>query len=62
MKGITESMKQGIIEEMQRQWVPVLNEMYVKQRMFPITESQKYENAKAFLKGFGFKILRNSAG
>ena len=30
--------------------------------MFSITESQKYENANAFLKGFGFKIYRNSAG
>ena len=55
-------MKQGIIEEMKRQWVPALNEMYAKQLMFSITESQKYENAKAFLKGFGFKIYRNSAG
>ena len=39
-----------------------LDKLYIRYKLFPLTEERPYINTLAFVKGLHFKVLRNSAG
>lgn len=50
------------LESLRSSLEPRLDELYNKMQAFPLTEKRGYENTLAFVKGLGFKVLRNSQG